>query len=70
MNESRRLAMARAHTRYKHYCSCGKVVHGNGGKANHTAMHRRRGDSDHYLTEDGYRALHAMASGGSVTEVR
>jgi len=26
------------------YCTCGNVVHGNGGKNSHRAMHKRRND--------------------------
>ena len=38
---------ASAHARHGHYCSCGKVVFGNGGKASHEAMHVRRRDWKH-----------------------
>lgn len=44
MDESRRLAMRRGHLRNKGYCTCGKVVSGNGGYAAHKAMHQRRGE--------------------------
>lgn len=44
MDESRRLAMRRAHTEHKGYCTCGKVVSGNGGWHAHKAMHERRGE--------------------------
>ena len=44
MDESRRLAMRRAHTKHKGYCTCGKVVSGNGAYAAHKAMHERRGE--------------------------
>lgn len=44
MDESRRLAMRRAHTRNKEYCSCGKIVRGNGGISSHRAMHERKGE--------------------------
>lgn len=37
-------AKARAHAKHAHFCSCGKVVHGNGGKAAHQAMHERKGE--------------------------
>lgn len=38
------LARAQAHAKHIYYCSCGKVVSGNGGKASHEYMHERRGD--------------------------
>jgi Ni/Co efflux regulator RcnB len=44
MDETRRLAMRRAHARRAYYCTCGKVVHGNGGENSHRQMHVRRGD--------------------------
>lgn len=50
MNESRRLAMRKAHTRYKGYCTCGKKVSGNGGKSMHEAMHARKQDAHHFVT--------------------
>lgn len=39
-----RRAKARRHAERAHYCSCGKVVWGNGGKSSHAAMHARKGD--------------------------
>jgi hypothetical protein len=44
MDESRRLAMRRAHAGRKAYCTCGKVAHGNGGQAAHRKMHERKGE--------------------------
>ena len=44
MDETRRLAMRRAHVKNKGYCTCGKVVSGNGGYHAHKAMHVRRGE--------------------------
>lgn len=44
MDESRRLAMRRAHARRAYYCTCGKIVYGNGGYAAHQSMHLRKGD--------------------------
>lgn len=44
MDESRRLAMRRAHTRRAYHCTCGKTVHGNGAYAAHKAMHVRKGE--------------------------
>jgi hypothetical protein len=43
MDESRRLAMRRAHTRHKGFCTCGMIVSGNGAKPMHAAMHERVG---------------------------
>ena len=43
MNELVRLRMRRAHAKYARYCSCGKIVHGNGGKTSHQAGHERNG---------------------------
>ena len=46
----RRLEMAR-HAKRAHYCTCGKVVHGNGAEYMHEEMHRRRGE---WRTEGGH----------------
>lgn len=54
MDESRRLAMRRAHARRASFCTCGKVVHGNGGRTSHRAMHKRKGDSHYYMTPTAY----------------
>jgi hypothetical protein len=48
---------AREHAKHPHYCSCGKVVHGNGAKAAHRAAHERRGDRDRYVTHDAWLGL-------------
>lgn len=53
MDESRRLAMRRAHTKHKGFCTCGKVVAGNGRK-NHLRMHHRRGETHTFLVEDAW----------------
>lgn len=50
MDESRHLAMRRAHVKNKRYCTCGVVVCGNGGIASHRAMHARRGDGHWGMT--------------------
>jgi hypothetical protein len=55
MDESRRLAMRRAHARRANYCSCGKVVYGNGGRATHKAMHIRNQDGHRFMIEDRWR---------------
>lgn len=57
MDESRRLAMRRAHVLHKTYCTCGKVVCGNGGRASHRAMHERRKDGHHGITRDAWLAM-------------
>jgi hypothetical protein len=57
MDESRRLAMRRAHTKHKTYCTCGKIVCGNGGQAMHRDMHERKGDGHHGITLDAWRAM-------------
>ena len=46
--------MRQAHARMAWHCTCGKIVHGNGGRANHKAMHLRRGDGHHFITEPAY----------------
>jgi hypothetical protein len=46
---------ARAHAKRQHFCTCGKIVRGNGAKAQHQAMHLRRDDSHRYVTEDYWR---------------
>ena len=56
MDESRRLAMRRAHTKHKSYCSCGKIVCGNGGRHSHAAMHKRKADGHRYLTYTAWAA--------------
>jgi hypothetical protein len=55
MDPHRRRAMRRAHTKHKGFCTCGKVVSGNGAKAMHFAMHERRQDGHTFLTEDAWR---------------
>lgn len=49
--------MRRAHTKHKTYCSCGKVVCGNGGRASHRDMHERKGDGHRAMFEDAWRKL-------------
>jgi len=50
VDESRRLAIRRAHTKHRDCCTCGMVVHGNGGRYVHTEMHKRRKDGHHAVT--------------------
>lgn len=59
MDESRRLAMRQAHVKHRGYCTCGKVVCGNGGIYNHAAMHKRKGDGHRYLTYSAWQAAQA-----------
>lgn len=54
MDESRRLAMRRAHTKHRGYCTCGRVVCGNGGIHNHGQMHKRRKDGHYFMTYSAY----------------
>jgi hypothetical protein len=49
-NYQRRTEMARAHAKRASYCTCGKVVHGNGGSHMHRAMHKRKDDGHYYMT--------------------
>ena len=39
-----RRAKASRHATRAHYCSCGKIVRGNGGKASHAHAHETRGE--------------------------
>ena len=56
---------ARAHAKHSHYCSCGKIVRGNGAKAAHAAMHKRKQSGGKWLTREGfYKLAHALT--GSV----
>lgn len=55
--------MRRAHTKHKDYCSCGRVVYGNGGRAIHRAMHERKKDGHRPLVEDAWRAMMAEKAG-------
>ncbi len=57
VDESRRLAMRRAHTKHADYCTCGRVVRGNGGRASHRHMHHVDGDGHHGVTADVWRRM-------------
>lgn len=57
MDETTRLRMRRAHANHEAYCSCGRIVHGNGGKWNHRDMHERASDGHRYVTSTYYRVL-------------
>lgn len=45
---------ASAHTKHAFYCSCGKVVHGNGGKAGHAYMHEQAKDGHQFVGSHRY----------------
>jgi hypothetical protein len=47
---------ARAHARHAFFCSCDKVVHGNGAKYQHRQRHLRAKDGHHYQTYEDWRA--------------
>ena len=47
-------AKSSRHARRAHYCSCGKIVRGNGGAASHRAMHDRKGDGYDRATRTGH----------------
>lgn len=57
MDESRRLAMRRAHTKHVDHCTCGRNVCGNGGKAVHRAMHARRKDGHYSVVHDIWKEM-------------
>jgi len=48
--------MASAHAKHADFCSCGKIVHGNGGRYQHREMHHRKQDGHHAITQESWRA--------------
>jgi hypothetical protein len=54
---------AAAHAKHPHYCSCGKVVWGNGAKAQHRLAHARRADGHRYVMREAWLALLAAKGG-------
>lgn len=46
---------AQAHAKIPHYCTCGKVVFGNGAEWAHRQAHQRRQDGHRYTTQDEWR---------------
>ncbi len=56
-------AKSSRHARRAHYCSCGKIVRGNGGQSAHQAAHDRRNETDNFITVDAYRAKFPEVSG-------
>jgi hypothetical protein len=63
-SESVRLRMRRAHAKRAYYCTCGKIVHGNGGRASHFDMHERRGDGHHRISGSHWNELFREESEG------
>lgn len=63
MDEHRRLAMRRAHTKHSGYCTCGKIVCGNGGIYMHKQMHIRKSDGHQYLTYSAWQQRISTAQG-------
>lgn len=59
MDEVTRLRMRRAHANHAYHCTCGKTVHGNGGRAGHEYMHVQRGDGHYWLTYSAWLARQA-----------
>ena len=55
-NVAREKATKHANRRY--YCSCGTIVHGNGGKTSHRARHELRSAYDDHLRADERHADH------------
>ena len=55
-------AKSSRHAKRAHCCSCGKIVHGNGGKTAHAAMHERRGEwHKPFIADSGYTYISADA---------
>ena len=51
------------HAMNGHYCSCGKVVWGNGGKAGHQNSHKRKQDSHAWLTKEEWAQMMTERAG-------
>lgn len=49
--------MRTQHTVHVGYCTCGKVVRGNGGKAGHAYMHERKQDGHHFTGKDHFHRM-------------
>lgn len=52
-------ARARAHAKHPGYCSCGRVVWGNGGKSQHKWMHEQRHDGHGFISKEQWRVIAA-----------
>lgn len=48
---------ARQHAKHAHYCTCSRIVFGNGGKASHAYMHEQRNDGYGFTTATVYREM-------------
>lgn len=46
---------SKAHAKHSFSCTCGAIVHGNGAKSSHRAMHDRRADGHRYVGYEEYR---------------
>lgn len=57
MSSEGRRRRAQAHAKFAHHCTCGRIVHGNGGKAGHAYMHEQAGDGHHWTTEASFDRL-------------
>lgn len=55
---------ARRHANRGYLCSCGKIVHGNGARYQHRAMHDRAEDEHRYVRAEYYRELFPDYKGG------
>jgi hypothetical protein len=55
---------AQAHAKHASHCSCGKIVHGNGARYQHRAMHERAEDEHRYVRRDYYFELFPDYEGG------
>ena len=55
---------AKAHAKRGHRCSCGQIVHGNGAKHQHKAMHLRADDGHGWVTLEVFRQLFPDYVGG------
>lgn len=62
-DSTRRKAMAQAHAKYVNYCTCGKNVSGNGGRYQHSQMHKRKNDGHYYMTYSEYQRRKDEAAG-------
>lgn len=51
--------------RHAYFCTCGKVVHGNGGRAGHFYMHEQRNDGHRETTRTRYFELFPLTGEGA-----
>lgn len=58
-NPAKAKAKARAHAKRAHFCSCGKRVFGNGGKAGHEDMHARKRDGERWISFEEWKTKFA-----------